>query len=77
MTRQQTIWLESEATTFLALCDECLAHPDDPLHALAYREAKVWGSLRAEADVGFARCRRGHRLSLRRATRMPLDAAAR
>jgi hypothetical protein len=69
MERQQTIWLESVATTFVALCEECLADPDDPLDALAYRAAKVSGSLRAEADVGFARCRRGHRLSIRRAAR--------
>jgi hypothetical protein len=67
--QQQTIWVESAATSFVALCEECLADPDDPFDALAYRAAKVVGSLRAEADVGFARCRRGHRLSIRRAAR--------
>jgi len=62
----QTVWLESQATTYTALCEECLAHPRDPADRLAYRAAKVFGSLRAEADVGFVRCRRGHRLSIRR-----------
>jgi hypothetical protein len=65
----QTVWLESTATTYTALCEECLAHPADPYDTLAYRAAKVFGSLRAEADVGFTRCRRGHRLSIRRVAR--------
>ena len=65
----QTVWLESRATTYTALCEECLAHPADPYQVLAYRAAKVFGSLRAEADVGFTRCRRGHRLSIRRVAR--------
>jgi len=77
MASQQTIWLESAATTFVALCEECLSDPDDPLDALSYRAAKVAGSLRAEADVGFARCRRGHRLSIRRTSLAPLTAARR
>jgi hypothetical protein len=67
----QTIWLNSEATTYAALCEECLSDPDDPVQALAYRAAKVCGSLRAEADVGFARCRRGHRLAIKRTARPP------
>jgi hypothetical protein len=65
----QTVWLESRATTYTALCEECLAHPADPYDVLAYRAAKVFGSLRADADVGFTRCRRGHRLSIRRVAR--------
>ena len=67
----QTVWLESKATTYTALCEECLAHPDDPYDTLAYRAAKVSGSLRAEADIGFTRCRRGHRLAIRRAASPP------
>ena len=67
----QTVWLESTATTYTALCEECLSHPADPLAELAYRAAKVSGSLRPEADVGFARCARGHRLSVRRVARPP------
>jgi hypothetical protein len=69
MTARQTIWLESRATRFTALCDACLADPEDPLDMLGYRLAKVSGSLRMDADVGFTRCRRGHRLSVRRAAR--------
>jgi hypothetical protein len=77
LTREpQTVWLESTATTFIALCEECLADPDDPSDALGYRAAKVSGSLRSEADIGFVRCRRGHRLSIRRAVRPPLRVPA-
>jgi hypothetical protein len=68
MESRQTIWVESGATSFLGLCDECLADRDQDV-ALAYRLAKVSGSLRSDADVGFARCRRGHRLSIRRTAR--------
>jgi hypothetical protein len=77
ITPRQTVWLESAATTFIALCEQCLNDPDDPFDALGYRAAKVSGSLRAEADVGFARCRRGHRLSIRRTSLAPLTAARR
>jgi hypothetical protein len=77
MEGRQTIWVESDATTFLALCEECLADPDEPEAALAYRLAKVAGSLRSDADVGFARCRRGHRLSVRRTARAPAWSLAR
>jgi hypothetical protein len=72
----QTVWLDSTATTYTALCEQCLEHPEDPFDALKYRAAKVSGSLRSEADVGFSRCRRGHRLSIRRAARPAVEAAA-
>ena len=77
MERPQTIWLGSHATSFVALCEECLSRPEDPFDTLAYRAAKVSGSLRADADVGFTRCRRGHRLCVRRSSRTPLRAARR
>jgi hypothetical protein len=58
------------------MCESCLdelaASAGDA--ALAYRSAKVAGSLRADADVGFGRCPRGHRLAVRRATCGPLVA---
>ncbi|MBA3365652.1 MAG: hypothetical protein H0U03_07700 [Actinobacteria bacterium] len=63
---RQIVWLSSEATTFAAMCEACLADPEHPEDALSYRAAKVEGSLRIEADVGFTRCRRGHRLCVRR-----------
>jgi hypothetical protein len=72
----QTVWLGSTATRYRVLCEQCLDHPLDPLDSLAYRAAKVSGSLRSEADVGFARCPRGHRLSIRRAARPPLRVPA-
>jgi hypothetical protein len=75
ITDRQVIWLGSRETTFAAICELCLAEPD-PLGALAYRMAKVDGSLRPEADVGFVRCRRGHRLCVRRTSRAPLLASA-
>ncbi len=68
MSGQQVIWLQSRATTYAAICELCLAEPEHS-GTLAYRLAKVEGSLRPEADVGFVRCRRGHRLSIRRLTR--------
>jgi hypothetical protein len=36
----------------------------------------VSGRLRADADVGFATCRRGHRLVLKRIGRVTLAAAS-
>ncbi len=75
MRERQIIWLESRATTFTAVCDECLAERSARSSGLEYREALLAGSLRSEADVGFTRCRRGHRLSVRRTTRGPLAVA--
>jgi hypothetical protein len=62
----QVIWLRAGVTTYAGLCEECLARPDEPRGALDYRSAKVAGRLSRHADVGFARCDRGHRISLRR-----------
>jgi hypothetical protein len=69
------IWLESGATTFTAVCHACLADLAADGGGLAYRGALLAGSLRPDADVGFTRCRRGHRLSVRRTTHAPLVAA--
>ena len=69
MTRRQVIWLSGEATTFAALCEECLAAPAASGGALSYRSAKVAGRLRLDADVGFTCCDRGHRLAVRRLVR--------
>ena len=67
---QQIVWLSSAATSFAALCERCLTDPERAHEALGYRAAKVEGSLRADADVRFIRCRRGHRLSVKRADRL-------
>ncbi len=69
MAEPQVIWLPAGATTFAGLCEECLAEPEDPFATLAYREAKVCGRLRADADVGFTRCDRGHAIRVRRLSR--------
>jgi hypothetical protein len=36
---------------------------------IGHRQAAVQGTLRIEADVGFATCRRGHRLVIKRVAR--------
>jgi hypothetical protein len=66
---RQVVWLASEATSFVAICEACLLDPADERGHLGYRAAKVEGSLRREADVRFIRCRRGHRLCVRRTSR--------
>jgi hypothetical protein len=65
---RQVIWVRDGVTEFTCLCDECLARPE-PEGTYAYRAAKVAGRLRPEADVGFARCARGHPISVRRVGR--------
>jgi hypothetical protein len=64
---RQVIWVRDGVTSFTCLCEECLARPERA--TLSYRSAKVAGRLRAEADVGFARCDRGHPISVRRVGR--------
>jgi hypothetical protein len=57
----------------VAPCEACLADRTARDY-LEYRGATVEGSLRPEADIGFATCRRGHRVRVRRAARVPLRA---
>jgi hypothetical protein len=68
--RRQTIYVRPEATAYEAVCDECASEMSRPA-SLAARVAEVRGTLRPEADVGFACCRRGHRLVVRRIGRPP------
>ena len=79
MDERQVIWLQSSATQFAAICDLCIADADDEPSPLRYWQAKVTGSLRLDADVGFSRCQRGHRLCVTRVARAlaPPTAAAR
>jgi hypothetical protein len=65
---EQVIWIRIGETAFAGLCDECLVHAEKG-NALWYRVAKVAGTLRAEADVGFTRCDRGHAIRVRRLVR--------
>jgi hypothetical protein len=72
MNQRQVIWVTGDATSYAGVCEACLDElPTVGSGPLAYRSAKVAGSLRADADVGFARCARGHSLSLRRMSRRP------
>lgn len=70
MNGRQVIWVRAGVTSFTCLCEECLAEPEPQVESLHYRAAKVAGHLRAEADVGFTRCHRGHRISVRRVGRI-------
>jgi len=68
---RQTIWVLSPATEFAGECEECRA---DLGYGASADSTAVSGRLRADADVGFATCRRGHRLVLKRIGRAPLAA---
>jgi hypothetical protein len=70
---RQTIWVMSPATEFAAECEECRAHLG---YGASAESTAVSGRLRVDADVGFATCRRGHRLVLKRIGRPRLAAAS-
>jgi hypothetical protein len=59
---RQHVWLGPEATVFEEPCEACLAAHE----SLAVELCVVAGTLRADADVGFTTCRRGHRIVVRR-----------
>jgi hypothetical protein len=67
---RQVIWVRDGVTSFTCLCEECLSEPEPEVGTYAYRAAKVAGHLRVDADVGFTRCHRGHRISIRRVGRI-------
>ena len=62
MIQRQHVWLGPEATSFDELCEACVAARE----ALEDETCVVHGTLRADADVGFTTCRRGHRIGMRR-----------
>jgi hypothetical protein len=59
---RQHVWLGPEATSFDEPCDACLAARE----LLEQESCLVHGTLRADADVGFTTCPRGHRIVMRR-----------
>ena len=63
----------SPATEFAGDCEECRAQLG---YGASVDSTAVSGRLRSEADVGFATCRRGHRLVLKRIGRPRLAAAS-
>jgi hypothetical protein len=58
----QHVWLRDDATSYAAECEACL-YAREPVAA---HEARVSGTLRSRADIGFTSCRRGHRIVVRR-----------
>ena len=66
------IWLGADATVYAVPCEAC--HEEAAWPRLV-GETVVEGSLRAEADVGFTTCRRGHRIRVRRIARLRVVAA--
>jgi hypothetical protein len=67
----QIIWLGTDATTYAAPCERCREDHRFP----NVDEAVVEGTLRREADVGFTACHRGHRIRVRRISRLRAVAA--
>jgi hypothetical protein len=59
---RQHVWLGPNATSFDEPCEACLAARE----SLRADACLVHGTLRAEADVGFTTCSRGHRIVVRR-----------
>ncbi len=64
---RQTVWLSAEATHYEAECEACRA--ERRAGAADTPSPHLEGSLRGDADLGFATCRRGHRLVVRRIVR--------
>ena len=64
---RQTVWLSPLATHYEAECEACRA--DRWSISIDAPSPHVEGSLRSDADLGFATCRRGHRLVVRRIVR--------
>ncbi|MGH3025096.1 MAG: hypothetical protein ACRDLR_01440 [Gaiellaceae bacterium] len=62
---RQHVWLGPEATSFHEPCEACLLLRE----SIAADLAIVHGTLRADADVGFTVCPRGHRIVMRRVAR--------
>jgi hypothetical protein len=65
MRERQHVWLGPGATSFEEPCEACLATRE----SLSVQHTVVHGTLRADADVGFTTCRRGHRIVVRRVGR--------
>ena len=66
------IWLGADATAYAVPCEACR---DERVWPRSVEATVVEGTLRAEADVGFTTCRRGHRIRVRRIARLRVVAA--
>jgi hypothetical protein len=69
----QIIWLGADATSFEAPCERC---HEERGRAEVVDVSLVHGTLRREADVGFTACWRGHRIRVRRISRLRAVASA-
>ena len=69
----QIIWLGAAATSFEAPCERCR---EERGRADVIDVSLVQGTLRREADVGFTACWRGHRIRVRRISRLRAVASA-
>jgi hypothetical protein len=66
------IWLGAGATAYAVPCEAC---HEDGVWPRLIEPTVIEGTLRAEADVGFTTCRRGHRIRVRRIARLRVVAA--
>jgi hypothetical protein len=62
---RQHVWLGPEATSFEEACEACMSLGE----SINVEVCVVAGTLRADADVGFTTCRRGHRIIVHRVAR--------
>jgi hypothetical protein len=73
VTERQHVWVGPEATSCESSCEVCLSRrggwADTYGWSLAVDTARVEGTLRRDADVGFTTCRRGHRIVVHRVGR--------
>ena len=73
MTERPHVWVGPDTTSFESSCEVCLSRrggwADAYGWSLAVDTARVEGTLRRDADVGFTTCRRGHRIVIRRVAR--------
>jgi hypothetical protein len=68
----QVIWLGADATSYSAPCERCR---EDHRYAERSESTVIEGARRWEADVGFTACSRGHRIRVRRISRLRAVAA--
>ena len=69
----QHVWVGPEAVGYEATCEICATRrgtwADAYGWSLGVDAARVEGTLRRDADVGFTTCKRGHRIVVRRVGR--------
>ncbi len=69
----QVIWLAADATSFSAPCERC---NEDQRWAEEIARLARPGDASLQADVGFTACSRGHRIRVRRISRLRAVTAA-